>query len=407
MTPRQLAIEVTKKLQAAGFQALWAGGCVRDSLLNTAPKDYDVATSATPDEVQELFGSKKTLPIGKSFGVITVIGPKSAGNIEIATFRRDGDYSDGRRPDSVEFTDAKEDAFRRDFTINGMFYDPISKEVIDYVDGEADLERKLIRSIGDADERIEEDRLRMLRGARFAATYGFDIEDATMRAIQKRAADIGDVSPERIGAELRRMLAHPGKGRALRLLIESNLWEQVLPTRFREVSGWDEKIPLLEKLEADFPTTLAAILRGTEIGAIDLQDAWRLTNEEISRSDWILKHERALSVAENLKWSELQPLLTSIHSAAALDLLQASDDAGLGSDGLRSSVRICLEKLELDQIELNPEPLVDGKDLMDLGMNPGPGFKAILNQVRQMQLDGQLLTREAARKWIVDTHDLK
>ena len=215
MTPRQWALEIVNQLQQAGYQTLWAGGCVRDALLDIKPKDYDVATAATPDEVQQLFGVKKTLSIGKSFGVITVIGTKSSGHIEVATFRRDGEYSDGRRPDSVQFTDAKEDAMRRDFTINGMFYDPIAEKVIDFVGGESDLERKLIRAIGDADQRIEEDRLRMLRGVRFAATYGFEIEAATMAAIQKRAADIDSVSPERIGTELRRMLAHRGKALSL------------------------------------------------------------------------------------------------------------------------------------------------------------------------------------------------
>ena len=403
MTPRQLAIEVTSKLQTAGFQALWAGGCVRDSLLNAAPKDFDVATSATPDEVQQLFGLKKTLSISKSFGVITFIGPKSAGNIEIATFRRDGDYSDGRRPDSVEFTDAKEDALRRDFTINGMFYDPVSEEVIDYVCGEADIERKLIRAIGDADQRIEEDRLRMLRGVRFAATYGFEIEAATIEAIQNRAADIGSVSPERIGTELRRMLAHPEKARALRLLIESNLWEQVLPPKFRTACDWNEKVSLLEKLDADFPTTLAAIIRKTEIVTGDLQDAWRLTNEEVVRTDWILENEKQLSIARNLKWSELQPLLISSHSAATLDLLDAWVDSGQGSEDVRASVLLCREKLDLDQAELDPQPFVDGKDLKELGLNPGPHFKTILDNVRKMQLDGQILTREDALKWIADS----
>jgi len=229
MTPRDRAIQIVKQLQAAGHSALWAGGCVRDALLKKEPKDYDVATSATPDQVQQLFGHKSTLAIGKSFGVITVLGPKSAGPIEVATFRRDGGYSDGRRPDSVEFTDAREDALRRDFTVNGMFFDPIEEQVIDYVGGKDDLIAKQIRAIGDPDARIEEDKLRMLRAVRFATTYDFAIEENTLKAIQKQASQISAVSPERIGVELRKMLGHANKASAFLLLVETNLWPEISP----------------------------------------------------------------------------------------------------------------------------------------------------------------------------------
>ena len=207
MNSREFAIQVVSTLQSAGHEALFAGGCVRDRLVGRTPKDFDVATSAVPETVREIFGKKKTLAIGASFGVITVIGPKGADPIEIATFRRDGGYSDGRRPDGVEYTDAREDALRRDFTINGMFFDPIKEEVIDYVGGKADLEAKQIRAIGDPNQRIEEDKLRMLRGVRFASTFGFELEPVTLKAIQEHAKEIDVVSGERIGAEMRRMLA--------------------------------------------------------------------------------------------------------------------------------------------------------------------------------------------------------
>lgn len=402
MTPRQWALEIVNQLQQAGYQTLWAGGCVRDALLDIKPKDYDVATAATPDEVQQLFGVKKTLSIGKSFGVITVIGTKSSGHIEVATFRRDGEYSDGRRPDSVQFTDAKEDAMRRDFTINGMFYDPIAEKVIDFVGGESDLERKLIRAIGDADQRIEEDRLRMLRGVRFAATYGFEIEAATMAAIQKRAADIDSVSPERIGTELRRMLAHRGKARALQLLIESGLWEQVLPESLRGFAAWSQRHVLLENLDADFPTTLAGLLYGTGVVAGDLQDMWRLKNEEVAKADWILANIKSLSNANQLKWSQLQPLLISAHASFAVDLLQAMVDSGVAGP-LQETVDLCREKLSLDSAELDPKPLLNGGDLQKLGLAAGPQFKSILQQVRAMQLDGKLSTKEQAREWVADS----
>src|SRR5690606_36280907 len=172
---RQFALEVVRRLREAGHQAVWAGGCVRDWLLGLTPKDYDVATSARPDEVQQIFGKRRTLAIGASFGVIAVRGPREAGHVEVATFRSERGYSDGRRPDEVEFTTAELDAQRRDFTINGIFFDPLEDKVIDYVGGQRDLSAGIVRAIGDADERIGEDKLRMLRGVRFAAWFGFSL----------------------------------------------------------------------------------------------------------------------------------------------------------------------------------------------------------------------------------------
>ena len=401
MTPKQWAADIVSQLQRAGYQSLWAGGCVRDALLGADPKDYDIATSATPDQVQQLFGIKKTLSIGKSFGVITVIGPRSAGHIEVATFRRDGGYSDGRRPDSVEFTDAREDALRRDYTINGMFFDPVTEEVIDYVGGEEDIERKLIRAIGDPDKRIEEDKLRMLRGVRFAATYGFEIEAQTMAAIQNKATEIGAVSPERIGTELRRMLGHSRKSRALKLLIESRLWGQVLPSKFANAYDWAGKVGLLEKLNSDFPTALAAVLYETGLSASLLQESWRLKNDEVSKADWILANVEALSNAQDLPWSQLQPILVAPHATNAVDVLQAVADSGVTSEHLANAIACCREKLLLDEQSLNPRPLIGGDDLKKLGITPGPQFKPILEKVRAMQLDGELESVEEARVWII------
>ena len=401
MKPRQWAIKVVKTLQDAGFEALFAGGCVRDSLLQTEPKDFDVATSATPDEVQHVFGNRKTLAIGKSFGVITVLGPSSKLNIEVATFRRDGDYSDGRRPDSVAFTDAREDALRRDFTINGMFFDPIANEVIDYVEGQADLKRKLIRAIGVPQQRIEEDRLRMLRAIRFAATYGFEIEAETFSAIQHHAADIDSVSPERIGAELRKMLDHPNRGIAFSLLIESGLWKQILPSDLATEADWQKPIQPLQKLDADFATALALILRNRSGGAAMLQTHWRLTNEEVARTDWILKHADSLTAANKLPWSQLQPLLISDHAESAVRFLRAVSATQDDSDSLADSITLCEQKLALAADALNPAPLLRGDDLKAMEIEPGPEFKSILAEVRNRQLDGELIDSEAAKRWIV------
>lgn len=186
---RRFAKQVVEDLRAAGHEALWAGGCVRDGLLGIEPKDYDVATDAGPDRVREVFGRRRTIPVGAAFGVITVLGPKPCDPIEVATFRTDGEYRDGRHPESVRFTTAEEDAQRRDFTINGLFYDPIEERVIDYVGGEADLGGRTVRAIGDASARFGEDKLRMLRAVRFATTFGFDIEAETLAAIRAMAGE--------------------------------------------------------------------------------------------------------------------------------------------------------------------------------------------------------------------------
>jgi tRNA nucleotidyltransferase/poly(A) polymerase len=406
MNPRKFAIEITSRLQEAGYTALFAGGCVRDALLDRKPKDYDVATSATPDQVQQLFGRKRTLAIGKAFGVITVLAPKGADPIEVATFRRDSGYSDGRRPDSVEFTDAREDAIRRDFTINGMFYDPIVEEVIDYVGGQEDLAMKVVRAIGDPDERIEEDKLRMLRGIRFAATFGFDLESNTLAAIQKRAGEISVVSPERIGNELRRMLAHNNKDLALGLLWKSKLWREIVPSNeMVSQTNWDFRKEMLRRLNSnDFATVIHLLFshvladsikdRGRPKFLSQLQSAWRLTNDEVDRAEWIARHHALLTNADEKPWSEIQPLLLSPHVKFALDVADVlyRDAAG---------IKFCRERLGWPAEKLNPTPLTDGGTLKSLGITPGPQFKELLSKVRALQLDGKLQTVEAAKEWLI------
>ncbi|MBL9124924.1 MAG: CCA tRNA nucleotidyltransferase, partial [Planctomycetaceae bacterium] len=195
---RDFALGVVQRLVEAGYIAYWAGGCVRDQLLGRIPKDYDVATNAAPDQVRQIFGRRRTHAVGAAFGVITVAGPPGAGHVEVATFRRDLAYSDGRRPDAVEYSSPVEDASRRDFTINGLFFDPLAAQIIDFVGGQADLERGVIRAIGDPAARIVEDKLRMLRAVRFAATFGFELEPETRAAVAAPAAELPVVSAERI-----------------------------------------------------------------------------------------------------------------------------------------------------------------------------------------------------------------
>src|SRR5207253_2036897 len=222
MTERDFAIAVVRQLREAGFQALWAGGCVRDELLGLMPQDYDVATDARPEQVQQLF--RRTIAVGASFGVVEVLGPWTAAGpvkAQVATFRADGAYSDGRHPDSVRFASAREDALRRDFTINGMFFDPVEGRLLDFVGGQQDLRDGVLRAIGDPRARFDEDKLRMLRAVRFATRFELRIAPDTESAIRQMAGQITVVSAERIAEELRQLLVHPHRARGMNLMYDT------------------------------------------------------------------------------------------------------------------------------------------------------------------------------------------
>jgi len=227
---RRFAVDVVRRLRQEGHAALWAGGCVRDQWLGKLPKDYDVASTATPDEVIQIFGRRRTVAVGASFGVVMVLGAdKAAGQIEVATFRSDGEYLDGRRPSSVSFCRPEEDAHRRDFTINGMFFDPLEEKIIDYVRGLEDLAAGIVRAIGDPVARFTEDKLRMLRAVRFTATFGFALDAATAAAVHQLRHQICQVSEERITQELKRMLSHSSRALSFELLNQTQLLAEILP----------------------------------------------------------------------------------------------------------------------------------------------------------------------------------
>ncbi|MGC4005826.1 MAG: CCA tRNA nucleotidyltransferase [Pirellulales bacterium] len=337
MSPaRSFAVEVVRKLRAAGYEALFAGGCVRDRLLGNEPSDYDVATNAVPEQIQAVFGRRKTLAIGAAFGVIAVVGPKEAGAVEVATFRRDLGYSDGRRPDGVAFCSAEEDALRRDFTINGMFFDPLDERVIDYVGGERDLGLGVIRAIGDPRARFTEDKLRLLRGVRFAARFGFALEDATCAAIRELAPRVVDVSVERIAEELRKMLSLLGRVGAIETLRDVGLLQAVVPewaNAFATEQGdmaWIamldelrfsqelEFAPVLARLFAPLPELLRTVPKASTVA---MCRRLKLSNDETDVITWLVVHQDALRDADALPWSEIQPLL--IHRAAG-DLVEWS-----------------------------------------------------------------------------------
>jgi poly(A) polymerase len=394
---RRFALDVVRKLRGAGFEALWAGGCVRDELLGLAPKDYDVATNATPAEIRRLFGRRRTLAVGAAFGTIVVLGPKPAGQVEVTTFRQDAEYSDGRHPDQVTFSNAREDAQRRDFTINGLFYDPVEERVIDYVGGQEDLRRRRVRAIGDARARFAEDKLRLLRAVRFAATYEFELEDGTHRAIREMATEITVVSAERIAAEMRLALTARQRVRAVRLLVETGLAQAVLPEIIpggpdgeRQL---DRALDVLDRLdEPGFPLAMAALL----LPFVDAEAArqigrrWRLSNQEIDRIAWLLENRDALVDARAARWSRLQPILIDPGIEDLLALTEAARPE------CAADLDFCREKLRLPRKELDPAPLLTGNDLLARGLKPGPQFRVLLERVRAAQLDGEIHTKDEA-----------
>jgi poly(A) polymerase len=390
---RRFAVEIVQQLRDAGHEALWAGGCVRDQLLGLGPKDYDVATSARPEQIRELFGKRRTLAIGAAFGVISVLGGRSREPIEVATFRADGTYFDGRHPAEVTFTDAEHDAGRRDFTINGLFFDPLQETVIDYVGGKQDLDLGIVRAIGDPHARFTEDKLRMLRAVRFAATFGFRIDGDTLAAMRQMAGEVQVVSAERIGMELRRMLVHQERAEAVSLLASTGLLQQV-------ISCWDEAgedlpkiLAALERLESpSLPLALAALMsqcRSSGVGPTIAREL-RYTKKEGDLTGWLLTNVDTVGRADQLSWPTVQRLL--VHPGA--QELVALYEALLGGKDAGST--FCRAKLQLPENVLNPAPLVDGADLISHGIQPGRGFADLLEHLRDAQLEGRIANREQA-----------
>ena len=384
---------------------------MRDLLVGREPKDYDVATSARPEEVREVFGKRRTLSVGESFGVIVVLGPKSAGQVEVATFRTDGCYVDGRRPESVVFSSPEEDAQRRDFTINGMFYDPLKKQVMDFVGGEQDLAAGVLRAIGDPHARMEEDKLRMLRAVRFAATFEFELDEATAAAVRSMADQISVVSAERIAQELRRMLVDQHRARAVELCRDVDLLVRVLPELepvVKDSSRWSRLRSSLSLLiEPHFALVFAVLLEaagecGNEVGAAvsKLADQagrrLKLSNPEIDDAGWLLKHRRSLDNASTLPLSALKRVLAQRLAPDLIAMIRVRD---LASDRHPDDAMFCDDYLRTtDRSILDPPPLISGDDLIKAGFRPGPQFKEVLDQVRDAQLNLQITTPAEAMK---------
>lgn len=383
---RRGAVWVTRKLRHAGFEAYVVGGAVRDRILGRPIGDYDIATDATPDQVMSLF--KRTVPVGVQFGVVVVLTRQ--GEYEVATFRAEASYTDGRRPDSIRFVSAREDVLRRDFTINGLLEDPETGEVRDFVRGLEDLKAGVIRAIGAPTERFTEDHLRMLRAVRFAAVLGFDIDAETFGAIMSLSDRITSVSGERIHAELTRMFRDGDPGRGYTLLTLTGILERILP---EAVSGGPVASAFCTVGPCPLPAALALLLGPGEPARVKpLASRLKLTSEERARLEYLLR-----------EWPRLgstTTLAASIRFVREPDwpLLATVARAWLTASGEDTTE---LERLEalLDKTPpegLRPQRLLDGNDLKAMGLKPGRHFKELLDAVEDAQLEGTVRTRDEA-----------
>jgi poly(A) polymerase len=421
----RLARSVIARLRGAGHQALLVGGCVRDLLLGRAPKDYDVATDARPDRILDLFPNSGQ--VGAHFGVVLVRSDFST--VEVATFRSDHEYSDGRRPDHVHFeTDPRQDALRRDFTINGLMLDVDTREVFDYVDGRADLERRLVRAIGDPEARFREDHLRLLRAVRFAARLGFEIEPATLEAMKRLHGLIHRVSAERVRDELVRILTEGGARYGFELMDETGLLAEILP-EVKAMQGveqppeyhpegdvWTHTLLLLDKLRDPTPELAVGALlhdvgkpptfRVAERIRFDghVEEGVRLAHRILGRLKFSGSSSEQVEalVANHMKFADVHKMREStlkrfLRLPRFEEHLELHRIDCLSAAGRLDSYDLVRQKLEeLSHEQIRPVPLVDGRDLIAAGYVPGPLFGRILSTVEDAQLEGRIATKDEA-----------
>jgi len=405
LSARRAVLRVVRRLCQAGFQALLAGGCVRDMLLARTPKDYDVATDAAPPAVQALF--PRTLAVGARFGVVMVL--LGGRRIEVATFRSDQAYADGRRPQRVVFTDARHDALRRDFTINGMFYDPLARHVIDYVGGRRDLHARVVRAIGNPDDRFAEDHLRLVRAVRFAARLDFTLAPDTWRALQRHAALIRRVSPERVAAELEAILTDPRRRRGLELARDAGLLAQIFPTLGpADLNLGIETVARLPR-RCSFPLALAALLVACDARhAGRLCRALRTSNDLRQQVQWLLESRPRLLAAAPLSKGRLKKWLAEPLFEPLVRLYRCwCRAAGQGEAPLRVLRR---QIRQLGDEPVSPPRLLDGHDLLRLGAIPGPMVGQLAEDLYLAQLENQVQTRDQALAWVrawLDRHRLR
>ncbi len=389
----EYATEIVKTLRDRGYEAYFVGGCVRDMVMGIEPADYDIATGARPEEVVEIF--PRTEPIGAKFGVILVI--HRGVPFEVATFRSDEAYVDGRRPTGVVFTSPTEDVLRRDFTINGLLYDPIDGRVIDHVGGEADIEQRIVRAIGDPHERFDEDKLRILRAIRFGARLGYTIEEETWKAVVAMASEIHQVSAERIREELVRVLTEGQAARGVRMLEQSGLLGAILPEV--EWSGYLERC--LERIEAGAPVDFAAgvLLHHSGVeGGEAVTTRLRFSKAETTHILSLIREQDRFTGIRDMARAVLKRFLRRHRFEDHLRLNEITAQASEASLEDYVFARARLEDWSTE--DLRPEPLISGEDLITLGLEPGPSFKDILTTVEDEQLEERITTRERALDFV-------
>jgi len=435
VTPREMANSICDTLRRSGYQALLVGGCVRDLLLGREPADYDVTTDATPEQVVSLF--PESIAVGAQFGVILI--PRDGLKVEVATFRSDVGYSDGRHPDSVVYSKTpQEDVQRRDFTINGLLMRHDTGEVLDFVGGQADLEAKVIRAIGEPGRRFAEDKLRMMRAVRFAARFGFEIEAETFRAIRRHVGEIHQVSPERLREELTKLLTEGAARRAFESLDETWLLQQVLPEvgamkgveqppqYHPEGDVWIHTLMMLEGLPANASSTLAWGVLLHDVGkpptfqsaaetgdrirfnnhvevGVRMAEAicgrLRFSNEDTEQILALVDNHMKFGAVEGMRASTLKKFVRLPHFEEHLALHRLDC---LSSHRNLDSYEFVQRFLEVTPPEqVRPERLLTGDDLQAMGFRPGPLFAQILRALEDMQLEGQVKTREEAEEYVL------
>ena len=428
MTKKEKALTLLRTLHSHGHEAYFVGGSVRDLLLKKSPKDFDIASGATPVQVQKLF--KKTVGVGAQFGVMLVVD--GSDQFEVATFRTDDGYVDGRHPTGVHFTDAKEDALRRDFTVNGLFYDPLKRKVLDWVGGQKDLKKKVIRAIGDPDRRFGEDKLRMLRAVRFASVLGFKIEAKTLASIKKHCKKISVVSQERVRDELVKMFTGPDPALALSLLDQTGLLKEVLPEVARmkgvaqpkafhpEGDVFRHTLLLMKQLDrASIVLAFGCLLHDVgkpatfrrsdriRFNGHDRVGA-RMTETILTRLRFSndLKERIVACVDGHMRFKDVKAMRESTlkkfmqRGTFETELEQHRIDC-LASHGDLSNWRFLRKKVKtLSREEIKPAPLLSGHDLLSLGFAEGPKIGKVLRALEEQQLEGKVRSREEALLWV-------
>lgn len=404
--------EVCRTLKMAGYQALLAGGCVRDHLMNRTPNDFDIATDAVPDEVIRLF--PKALTVGKAFGV--TILPYDEFQIEVATFRVDLEYKDGRRPEGVRFATAEEDAKRRDFTVNALFYDPEQDEIIDFVGGRDDIQRRLIRTVGEADRRFDEDKLRLLRAVRFAAQLDFEIAPSTLEAVIRRAEEVTVVSRERVRDELAKLLKTRQRLRGLGLLLSTGLFEALFPELAPQVFALENEWLRRFELEVDCDPLVSwtlffapAFENDPDEKALREQHLkpLKFDGKTMDTIGFALRAAPVFLKPDSVRRGELVLLLAHAGARVARKVAAIFENEANALDSAReqSLDRIARQTLSADGTL--PEPFIDGDEAKAHGFAPGPEMGSVLKEAYLRQLEGSLLNREAAIKWLTEQASLR